>query len=156
MYPKRFTLALRSAVNGGATATSVQYDLTSLSSRLTPGKQYRLTIRNFAFSASVWTTSNSTISVDIPEFARQGILVSASTTNTLTALQSTFPMILIHNDNGNSNRLLAFDDGSENGVDGYFTSNIITVRILDEATKAAPVLTADVNYTMIMSIDELE
>lgn len=156
MYPKRFTLALRSAVTGGATATSVQYDLTSLSSRLTPGKQYRLTIRNFCFSASAWSTPNSCVSIDIPEFARQGILVSASTTNPLTALQSTFPMFLVHNDNGNSNRLLSYDDASENGLDGYFTSNIITVRILDEATKAAPALTADVNYTMIMSIDELE
>lgn len=153
---KRYSLFLRSAVNGGATAASVQYNLTALNSRIRPDKKYRLTVRQFSFSGAVWNTGSTSISVSIPEFVQNGMLVSASTTNTLTSLQGNHPLFLVHNDQGNNNRILAYDNFTDTGVDGYFTSNIITVRIIDESTLAAPALTININYSLLFTLDELD
>jgi hypothetical protein len=153
---KRITLFLTSTVSGGTKAGEVRYDISNLSARLKVNKRYRLTLQYFGFFADSGITANKVISVQIPEFIQDGATLRASTTSTNAGIQPAVNLAFLNTNQGNDNRCLHFQSNGAEGVEGYFTQNLITVRLVDMSTGSVFAFTNDVNYGVHLSVDELE
>lgn len=153
---KRITLFLTSTVSGGTKAGEVRYDISHLSSQLKINKRYRLTLQCFTFFADSGITKNKAISLQIPEFIQDGSILRASTTSSNTGTLPATCMAIMTTGEGNDNRNLRFQGNGADGVEGYFSQNLVTVRLIDMSTGSVFAFTNDVNYGLHLSIDELE
>lgn len=152
---KRFSLFLKSEIGlaSGLTANNIQFDLSSLNSRIVPNKRMRLTLHCFSFfDVAVSGAHHVAFSLSIPEFVQDGIIVSSSGTQN-TALQTSPCLALLAAEGNNTN--LKYQSNGSDGVEGYFTTNIITVRIDKLPANDATTLNPNANWGLHLSIDEL-
>ena len=153
---KRFSLFLKSEIGlgSGLTANAIQFDLTALNSRIPLNKRIRLSLHCFSFfDVAVSGAHHVACSVSIPEFIQDGLIVSSSG-STNTSLQTSPCLALVAAVGGNTN--LRYQSNGNDGVEGYFQTNIITVRIDKLPANDATLLNVNVNWGMHLSIDELE
>jgi hypothetical protein len=153
---KRFSLFLKSQIGlaSGLTANNIQFDLSTLNNRFKANKRLILTLHCFSFfDVAVSGAHHVAFSISIPEFIQDGIIVSSSG-STNTALQ-TAPCLAIIAAEGNNSNLKHTGNGAD-GVEGYFTTNIITVRIEKMPANDATTLNPNVNWGMHLTLEEAE
>jgi hypothetical protein len=153
---KRITIFLNSAVGAGEKAGEVRFDISHLSSQLKINKRYRLTTQCFTFFADSGVTKNKAISIQVPEFIQDGAVLRASLSNSSLGLLPSTCLALLESGESNDNRVLRFQSNGSDGVDGFFSQNIFTVRLIDMSTGLVFAFSNGVNYGIHLSIDELE
>ncbi len=153
---KRFTLFLQSSValGGVTTANTIQFDLSTLNQRIQTNKRMRMSCAYFTFfDVAVSGAHHVAFSVSIPEFVQDGLLITSNAVINETLSQSQ-RLFLLPAQGQNTN--LSHQGNGFDWVEGYFSTNLITVKIDKLPATDATTLNAGVNWAMHLTLDELE